>query len=232
MGRKRKIYYEDRIEEVDNEIRKRRPKWRLASLNWLDFDDVSQIIRFHLFKKWDQWDQSRSLLPWINKIITNQFKNILRNYYHSFVKPCVGCPLNTSFDGENTCSFTTSGIQDATCPLYKKWEKSKKHACNVKMPVSMEEINPEVKGRFYFSRGIDSDIEKFHELMKKELNEKNYKIYQMLFISKMTEEEVALKLGYKTNEKNRKAGYKQIKNLKIKYKLIAEKLINKRDIFL
>ncbi len=232
MGRKRKLKYEDRKEEIDNEIRKRRPKWRLASLNWIDFDDVSQIIRFHIFKKWDQWDQKRPLLPWINKIISNQFKNILRNYYHSFVKPCVGCPLNTSYNGENTCSFTKSGLQDSTCPLYKKWEKSKKYACNVKMPVSMEEVNSEQKTNFGISRGLDKDIEKFHKLMKKELSEKNYNIYEMLFISKMTEEEVALKLGYKTNEKNRKAGYKQIKNLKIKFKQIADRLINKRDIFL
>jgi hypothetical protein len=38
-------------------------------------------------------------------------------------------------------------------------------------------------------------------------------------------------LGYKSNEKGRKAGYKQIKNLKNQYKNIAKKIIKKEDIF-
>lgn len=229
---KKKIRYEDRVSEVDNEIRKRRPKWRLSALSWVDFDDVSQIIRFHIFKKWDQWDQSRDLLPWINKIISNQFKNILRNYYHTFVKPCTLCPLNGTNEEENTCTFTKSGLQDSTCPLYKKWEKSKKYACNVKMPVSIEDVGIAEPKDFNFSRPLEEDIRLFNEKMKKELTEKQFKVYEMLFISKMTEEEVALKLGYKTNEKNRKAGYKQIKNLKIKLKQVGENIIKRRDLFL
>jgi hypothetical protein len=68
--------------------------------------------------------------------------------------------------------------------------------------------------------------------MQKELSEKQYHIYEMLFLSSMTEEEVALTLGYKTSEKGRKAGYKQIKNLKMKFKEIGDKIVKKRDIFL
>ena len=41
---------------------------------WVDFDDVCQIIRAHIHKKWDQWDQSRPIKPWLNKIIANQTK--------------------------------------------------------------------------------------------------------------------------------------------------------------
>ena len=96
----------------------------------------------------------------------------------------------------------------------------------------MEEVNSEQKTNFGISRGLDEDIEKFHKLMKKELSEKNYNIYEMLFISKMTEEEVALKLGYKTNEKNRKAGYKQIKNLKKMFKEKAVTVIRQKDIII
>ena len=60
---------------------------------WIAFEDVEQIIRVHIYQKWSQWDQKRDLKPWINKIITNQFKNILRNYYLNFAKPCSSCPL-------------------------------------------------------------------------------------------------------------------------------------------
>jgi hypothetical protein len=86
--------YEDKAEEIDLEIKKRRGKWFLDSLAWFDFEDVEQIIKAHIHKKWHQWDQRRSLKPWINKIITNQMKNILRNNYSNFVRPCLNCPFN------------------------------------------------------------------------------------------------------------------------------------------
>ena len=54
----------------------------------------------------------------------------------------------------------------------------------------------------------------------------------MLFIDCVDEELVAQILGYKTNEKGRKAGYKQIKNLKNMYKNMAKKFIIQYDIFL
>ena len=50
--------------------------------------------------------------------------------------------------------------------------------------------------------------------MKKELNEKNYVIYKMIYIDNLEYEEIAKTLGYKSNEKKRVAGYKQIKKLR------------------
>lgn len=232
MPRKRKQTYEENTERIDNEIRKRRPKWRLTSLCWLDFDDVSQMIRFHIFKKWDQWDQSRDLLPWINKIISNQFKNILRNHYHSFVKPCVGCPFNTSFnETEVGCEFTKSKVQDSTCPLYKKWSKSKKHAYGVKIPVSIETLpRANIEDTHSPNFDLDTMIEKVKKELQKTLSEKQYYIFHSLFIDKRPENELAIELGYKTNEKGRTAGYKQIKNLKVKFKKIVIKMLEKKDI--
>ena len=55
--------YEDKAEEIDIEIKKRRGKWFLDSLAWLDFEDVEQMIKTHIYKKWHQWDQRRSLKP-------------------------------------------------------------------------------------------------------------------------------------------------------------------------
>lgn len=231
--KKEKPTYDENSDTIDNEIRKRRPRWRLTSLAWVDFDDVSQIIRAHIAKKWDQWDPARPLIPWINKIISNQFKNILRNHYHNFVKPCMGCPFNTSMsEEENACSFTKSKLQDTTCPLYKKWNKTKKHAYGIKIPVPIEVLpRAEIESREDFSFDIDVYVQKINIEIEKNLNERNFRIYQMLFIEKMSEEEVALKLGYKTSEKGRKAGYKQIKNLKLKFKKLVIRILEKKDIF-
>jgi hypothetical protein len=230
---KEKPTYEERSELIDNEIRKRRPKWRLTSLAWVDFDDVSQIMRAHIAKKWDQWDPARPLVPWVNKIITNQFKNILRNHYHNFVKPCMGCPFNNSMsEEENSCTFTKSKTQNSTCPLYKKWSKSKKHAYGIKIPVPIEILpRAEVESKEDGYCEIDFYIGKIHAEVEKQLTERNFSIYTMLFIEEITEEDIAKKLGYKTSEKGRKAGYKQIKNLKLKFKKLVIKILEKKDIF-
>lgn len=236
MEDKQDATYEDRAHIIDNEIRKRYYKWHLHAIAWFDFDDVAQIIRAHIFKKWALWDQSRPLEPWINKIISNQLKNILRNHYSNFARPCLNCEYNQSAEqGEgqiaNLCAFTPSGLQCNECDLYAKWEKTKKNAYDIKMPLSLEfhaytkNTNPE--DHFDISRATIS----LHIRIKAALTSKHYLVYKMLFIDGIGEEEVARILGYKSNEKGRKAGYKQIKNLKNQYKKLAKKIIQKEDIF-
>jgi hypothetical protein len=44
------------------------------------------------------------------------------------------------------------------------------------------------------------------------------------------EEKVAAEMGYKTNEKGKKAGYKQIKNLKKLFRQVALKILQSEDI--
>ena len=75
MSRRKKPKFEDLIEQIDLEIRKRKSKWNLTALAWMDFDDVSQILRIHIFKKWHLYDNRKPLNPWINRIISNQIKN-------------------------------------------------------------------------------------------------------------------------------------------------------------
>jgi hypothetical protein len=230
MGRKRKVRYEEQIDVINGEIKKRRNKWFLDSMPWIGFEDVEQIIRLHIYQKWDQWDQKRDLKPWINKIITNQFKNILRNFYLNFAKPCSSCPFDSSAAGENFCSFTKSGMQDKTCPLYKKWEKSKKSAHDVKIPLRLDAQEYESDIFTGESFNIDNAVLRVQDQLKKDLSDKHFKIYKMLFIENKSEDEVARFLGYKTNEKGRSAGYKQIKNMRKFFKEKVIKLIKNKDI--
>ncbi len=231
-----KLYsYEDRAKDIDRELAKRRPKWFLNSITWFDFEDVCQIIRAHIYQKWDQWDQSRPLEPWANRIISNQIKNILRNHYSNFVRPCLNCPFNQTENANpskigSLCGFTPSGMQDSSCPLYAKWEKTKKSAYDIKMAVTIESEQGTVLQIAQDVFNIDHATHKLHIEMRKVLPVKQYEIYDMLFIQHMEEEDVAKALGYKSNEKGRKAGYKQIKNLRKKFKDQAIILIKKLDI--
>ena len=118
-GRPRKLRFEDCYEEINVEIAKRRHKWNLSALSWLDYDDVSQIIRIHIHKKWHLYDQKKKLSPWINRIISNQIKNLIRNNYGNYVRPCLKC---AAAEGEAGCTIYEKQCSD--CPLYKNWEKN------------------------------------------------------------------------------------------------------------
>lgn len=227
----KKARYEDLFEVIDEELNKRRRNWFLSSVAWIDFDDVCQIIRAHIFKKWDQWDQSRPIKPWLNKIIANQMKNILRNHYSNYARPCLNCPFNNDAD-MNLCSFTKSGNQDSECPLYKKWEGTKKHAYNVKITLSLDSHLHEVNGNS--DNHLDMDIQeasaKLTKELKQVLNERQFKAFKLMYIENLSDEEVAAQMGFKSTESGRKAGYKQIKNLKKILKEKAAKILSKKGI--
>ena len=89
----------------------------------MDVDDVAQILRIHIFKKWHLYDQTKKLTPWINRIISNQIKNLIRNNYGNYVRPCVKC---AAAEGEDLCAIYKK--QSAECPLFKNWYKNKKSA--------------------------------------------------------------------------------------------------------
>mgnify|MGYP003121163665 FL=1 len=91
--------FEDCINIIDEEIRKRKSKWNLQSLAWMDFDDVSQIIKIHINNKWHLYDPKQPLRPWLNRIISNQLKNLIRNNYGNFTRPCLKCAAAEENDG-------------------------------------------------------------------------------------------------------------------------------------
>lgn len=235
--RKKGISFEDMHEIIDDLLNRRRSKWKLAAVAWLDFDDVKQIIKIHIHKKWHLWDQSRPVAPWLNRIISNQIRNIIRNQYSSFVKPCNSCKYNVNkITSENSselsCEWTPSKTQCSECPLYERWEKNKKSAFNIKLPVPIEN-HKNYCSNIAQDQEIDLSVgeKRLHVLMQQELSPKHFFIYKMFFIDCLTDEQVAKFLKFRTSEKGRKAGYKQIQNLKRLLYLRAREVIEKNDIF-
>ena len=99
------------------------------------------------------------------------------------------------------------------------------------MPVALDSHAHTLYSDQSSSFELESAQDKLNEEMKSILSEKNYSIYRMLFIENLTDEEVAKELGYRTTEKGRKAGYKQLKNLKKQFKEKAERILKTKDIF-
>lgn len=233
-GRPRKIRFEDKYEIILEQIAKRRGQWYLKAINWISWDDVVQIILSHIHQKWHLWDQKRSIEPWLNRIISNQIKNLLRNHYSNFIRPCTSCPFNSSGaidnnnESANTCSWTKTGKQDGCCPLFRKWERTKKSSFHINTASCID--NSEALHKKHKDFDIDSSTKKLNMHMKNHLSEKHYKIYEMIHIHNLDIHKAAEKLGYKSNEKGRSAGYKQIKNFEKMFKALAKKIISENDI--
>ena len=181
----------------------------------MDFDDVSQIIRIHIFKKWHLYDQSKSLAPWINTLISNQIKNLIRNNYGNYCRPCLKC---AAAESDSLCYIY--GTQCSSCPLFAQWEKTKKAAYLTKLPTPLESVQQETEKLELQEFDFNTVLKRLNLKLKKVLKSNEWTVYENLYLKNKTEQEVAKILGYKTSEKNRSPGYKQIKNIK---KSIIEK---------
>ena len=129
-------------------------------------------------------------------------------------------------------------MQNSDCKIYAKWELGKKNACHIKLPVSIHECYKNQDDGSTFSTldiaenyssyiDYDSKIKKFHEAMKGKITNVEWKVYNYLYIENKDEIETAKLMGYKTSEKNRSPGYKQIKKIKNKiYKLAKVIILN------
>ena len=62
------------------------------------------------------------------------------------------------------------------------------------------------------------------------INPLEWKVYEALYVKNLTEEETAKLVGYKTSEKDRKPGYKQIKNIQKSIICKVKKILQDNEI--
>ena len=206
--KKNKLKFENCISLINTEIVKRKNKWTLSALNWIDFEDVSQIIRFHIYKKWNLYDESKPILPWVNRIISNQIKNLIRNNYGNYARPCLKCAAAI---GESECKIY--GKHDKSCPMYKNWVKTKKNAYDLKMTVSVEDHSYEINNQSAPQYNIQRAAANLHEKMKKILKPIEWRVYDLLYIQNKTEEYVCKNLEFKYDKKAKTTYNKQLRNI-------------------
>jgi len=219
--------FEDKIREIETALEKKRNKWDLDAVPSVDYDDIKQIIMTHIYKKWHMWDQTKAVEPWLSRVVSNQFKNLLRNHYGNYARPCLKCQHNM---GGTSCDKNRSGVQENSCAEYADWEKRKKSAYDIKLAVTIENHTNEVQERQDDNIDLEEATEKLSKELKPQLTVKQYTAFRMLFIENHTEEKVANYLGYKTTERRRSAGYKQIKNLKKIFQEKVREILENKDI--
>lgn len=169
--------FEEALPVINIELEKRRSKWKLKAAPWLDYDDVAQIIRIHIHKKWHLYDPEKPLTPWVARTIHNQFCNVLRNYYGNIVSPCHRCAAHLP---DNKCDIY--GEIGNQCPIYKKWFYNKKSAYDIKLPLPLENHQGEVYEMEDEAMVGSFDIDSFHERMHQALKPKEWEVYRILYI--------------------------------------------------
>ena len=219
--------FEDKLEQIETALERKRRKWDLDAVTYIDYDDVKLVIMNHIHKKWHLWDQSKPIEPWLSRVVSNQFKNLLRNHYGNFARPCLKCPYNMGGTG---CEKTRSNVQDSSCAEYFEWTKKKKPAYDIKLAVTMENHANEIHARRDTTLDLENALGKLSGELKGQLTARQFTAFKMLFIQNKSEEEVAKYLGFKTSEKKRSAGYKQIKNLKKMFQEKSKQIIRDKDI--
>lgn len=210
--------FEDSLPCIIEQIEKRRKKWNVH-ISWIDFDDIKQLLLIHIFEKWYQFDPEKGELShWVSSICSAQIKNHWRNLLGNTVPPCEYCPAN---EGGDKCKvFQTKDPEK--CGILAKWENSKKEKYNLKLAANIDDFSNTLS---YDHDHANHDYEaahlKINILIKDKLTKKQYKIYEMLYVQNMNEDDIGKELGYKKQNSKRNTGYA---SLRIYKKIIIEKI--------
>jgi len=213
--------FEEMIPLALVEINKRRNGWTLSSLA---FEDVRQLLLIHAFEKYYQFEPLKGEFShWVNRMISNRMKNILRDNLQKFSRPCVqGCQFNL---GDNACGFTASKTQCSECPLYAKWKRKKESEYNIKQGLSLDAHIQEVNN----IQSDFTDIDQYRRMLDEKLPEyltvQEFRIYGLLFNEHKTEKEVGEILKFAKAKNSETAGYQTIHKAKLKIIKMAKKVI-------
>lgn len=189
-------------------INRKRKRFTLKAVPSLSFDDFFQRAITHLYLKFDKFNIKKGdIKPWAATLIENQWKNFLRDHYLSFKKPCSGCPYNDGdLSNPEACSWTKSGIKSGECSDYAVWQKKKENKYNIRLPLPLESHSEEVTNEC-----ADIDIEEFlgqlDGVLEGKLRESEYKLFRLLYIEKLGDEEAAKRMGWEIKRIKRRPKY-------------------------
>lgn len=218
---------------IDDLLEKNRSRWKLEAVRHYQFEDFKQDVKLHIFLQFKKWKQDRPFEPWCSRVIHNQLINKKRNLFNNHSKPCSNCHFNK---GMGACGFTASGFQCGECPEFKHWEKSKKSAYEMKTAGSVESGDGEIllgdHGDVDYEGFITSLGRKLEQEVKDDMSQISlvtYKIFVMSYVDKLSDDEISHKMGYKSSEKNRSPGYRNLSLHRKFIKDIAIEMLNRED---
>ncbi len=188
--------FDEAYPEIARIVASRRGAWTYLSI--LSWEDVSQELLLRLYNKWPTYDPKKApkLEHWVNTLITNALLNLRRDNYLRLASPCVGggktngksCVFNL---GGDACAHTKSGKKCDECPIFKKWKEKREAQFNIKSHVALENHSQEVSNTQSDFTDIQAVKQQIDEIMMKELNRWEGKIYRAIFVRHMTPTQVS-----------------------------------------
>ena len=55
--------FEDKIQQIESALERKRAKWDLDAVAYVDYDDIKQVIMAHIYKKWHCGTKLNPLSP-------------------------------------------------------------------------------------------------------------------------------------------------------------------------
>lgn len=202
------LTFEDCYDEIIKVINRHKFMWNLKAKPDIEWKDIRQIILTHIYVKWEKFDQTKKLSSWLFSVCRNQIYNLVRNNYYNFARPCLRCPFARDQE-ENGCGLY--GQISDKCRLIREWNLHKRQAHNTKLPLPLCHHELEVFDLPSEEIDIEKNATEIHEKMKEVLKPQEWRAYRLLYIEHKSEEETAIALGYKSNEKGRAPGYKMLR---------------------
>jgi hypothetical protein len=171
------------------------------------------------------YDSSKPILPWINRIISNQIKNIIRNNYGNYTRPCLKC---AAYLGDSSCRIYNDQLIE--CPLYLNWNNTKKNAYDIKMAFSIEDYAFEVSNSSEECVDIQKSTQSLHSAMERVLKPIEWQVYELLYIKQKSEEQACKILKLKFDKKTKSGYNKQLRNIQKSIITKARKIIYEGDV--
>lgn len=200
----------------------------------MSFEDVSQIIRTHIYHKFHKWNPEKGKFStWAKRVISNQIINIKKKNFLRFQSPCSDCPFNM---GDNRCGQNPSGKKNEECEKFRKWAKTKASGQSLVSPASLDERYEDESHELKIQ--VSGDIldlteatERLHKLMMATLKD-NFRIfYELRYLKGLPDEAISLAFGFTTSEEGRLPGYRQIYNMEAEIRQTARYIVSTKDIF-
>lgn len=235
--KEREDLFKSHLEEFQTLIARRRAKWRATSI--MEWEDVSSQLLTRCFQQLHLYDATRPLDRWVNTVISNGIRNLLRDKIYRDARPCLsgqapGFSMGSSYGRgcacagpDGTCSFTKSGKQDTTCVFYAAWQAKKHTKFAISTPLSIEKHVDEshsMPDSFVDYEGAKKVID---ENIKKRLTKEEYRVYVYLYVKHLSMEETLKKMGFKKDDQR---NYMRIRNMAILAKDTAKQIISEHGL--
>lgn len=214
--------FHEKLPEIQNIVKMIVTKWNLAGIPYLDRNDVASEILTHVYQKLHLFDQTRPIGNWTNSVCNNFLKNLFRNHFYKYSRPCLNCP---AFLGGSSCRIF--GEVSTKCDLYAKWDGEKKQQHDVALPLSSEFHGNEINSKPADSLDVEKIISELLPKLKAKLTPNEYFLFTKIHLENVSEKEALAGLKF-VNKTTGAAALKMFKNCIVEK---VKQIIREEEIF-